>query len=65
MFPIEGVRDFAAEFPDKIRLTEFDTAGFTLFQSHSDQVIKTLAEIAVAASVEASPAVQRKAVTTS
>ena len=65
VFPIEGVRDFAAEFPDKIRLIEFDTAGFTLFQSHADQVIRTLSEIAIAASVDADSAMQRKAVTAS
>ncbi len=50
VFPVQCMRDFAADFSDKVHLTEVKNAGFTLMQSNPEEMIKMLSEIAATAS---------------
>ena len=45
VFPVQCMRDFAADFSDNVHLTEIKNAGFTLMQSNPEKVIKILTEI--------------------
>ena len=45
LFSIESVRSIVEKFPEKIDLVEIKNAGFTLVQSHPDEVVETLRSI--------------------
>ena len=44
------MRDFAADFPDKVHLKEFKNTGFTIMQTSLEEVIQFLTEITTAPS---------------
>ena len=50
VFPVQGMRDFAADFPDKVHLKEFKNTGFTIMQTNLEEVIQFLTEITTAPS---------------
>ena len=45
MFPIQSMRDLEADYPVRIKLFEFQNAGFTLFLSHTEEVVNLLSSI--------------------
>lgn len=48
MFPIQSMRNLQADYPDRIKLFEFDDAGFTVFLSHTEDVVNLLSNIVIA-----------------
>lgn len=48
MFPIEAMRSFQADYPDRVDLVEIQDAGFTVLLSHTEEVVKLLSVIATA-----------------
>jgi len=45
VLPIQSMRDFQADFPSRVELFEFNEVGFTLFLSHTQEVVNLLSQI--------------------
>jgi len=45
LFPIQSMRDFQADYPDRVKLFEFEDAGFTVLLSHAEEVVNQVSDI--------------------
>lgn len=45
MFPIQSMRNLQADYPDRIKLFEFEDAGFTVLLSHTEEVVNLISNL--------------------